>query len=437
MVRIYRLWYLLALIVALVPPSLGWLVRPGPNVQVVDIGMAQAGEVLFKRDWQAKDPNCPDGDGLGPVFNARSCVACHNQGGPGGGGGLQHNVTMFVVRSVPVLAGKPANDAALPSRQGVVHAHHVGGEKLRETLKDVHPDLPAVSQPTLDLLVNLSGKNNNCLRFPQGVDISQRNTPALFGAKLIDEIPDRVIVAAAKAQQVRWGMSPPQDENFPVGRALHLAKGRVGKFGWKAQIASLSDFVQAACANELGLGNPGAAQPTPIYGSAPATSSGIDLTARQCDELTAFCASLPRPMERLPKGMTKDDATAGRRLFDKVGCADCHTPKLGHVEGIYSDLLLHRMGSQLVGGGSYGDPPLPVADSKDEGIAPSEWRTPPLWGVADSAPYLHDGRAPTLDDAIRQHGGQGARAMHEYVRLSQAEQTQLIGFLKTLRAPGN
>jgi CxxC motif-containing protein (DUF1111 family) len=401
-------------------------------VRVVDIGMAQAGEILFKRDWQTNDPNCPDGDGLGPVFNATSCVACHHQGGPGGGGGLEHNVTMFSVRKPDPTSRSPIKTTL--ERQGVVHAHHVGGAKKAETLKDVHPDLPAVSQPKLELLVNLSGRNNNCLSFPPGVDISQRNTPALFGSKLIDEIPDHVIVAGAKAQQMKYGMAQPSAENFPVGRALHLAKGRVGKFGWKAQMASLSEFVQAACANELGLGNPGAAQPTPINATAPNLSSGIDLTLRQCDELTAFCASLPRPIEKLPKGVSQRDADAGRELFVKVGCAECHTPTLGHVKGVYSDLLLHRMGSQLVGGGSYGDPPAPVPDSKDE-ISPSEWRTPPLWGVADSAPYLHDGRAQTLDEAIRQHGGQGSRSMREYIRLSHAEQGQLVGFLRTLRAP--
>ena len=64
------------------------------------------------------------------------------------------------------------------------------------------------------------------------------------------------------------------------------------------------------------------------------------------------------------------------------------------------------MGADLVGGGSYGEPPLPLPDDSDDGPAPSEWRTPPLWGVADSAPYMHDGRAPTLADAVKLHGGQ-------------------------------
>src|SRR5262249_46767678 len=128
---------------------------------------------------------------------------------------------------------------------------------------------------------------------------------------------------------------------------------------------------------------------------------------------------------------------AGKKLFTAVGCADCHTPNLGPAEGIYSDLLLHRMGQDLEGGGSYNDPPpVPIPDSSPDGSPhPGEWRTPPLWGVADSGPYLHDGRAATLKEAIRLHGGQGARAARRFDTLSAADQDRLVAFLRTLRAP--
>jgi CxxC motif-containing protein (DUF1111 family) len=273
------------------------------------------------------------------------------------------------------------------------------------------------------------------LALPSGVHISQRNTPALFGAKLIDEIPERDILAGAKSQRLKWGMASATDKTVPVGRALPVGNGRIGRFGWKAQMASLSDFVRAACANELGLGNPGNNQPTPIYATTAAQTTVLDLTPAQCDELTAFCASLPRPVERLPKDVSAEQATAGRILFGTVGCTDCHTPKLGAVEGLYSDLLLHEMGHDLVGGGSYGDTRVPVPNSSGDGISPSEWRTPPLWGVADSAPYLHDGRAPTLESAIQMHGGQATRSTQNFALLSPNGQAQVIAFLKTLRAP--
>jgi CxxC motif-containing protein (DUF1111 family) len=427
--RTYRFGYLLVLVLALALPGARWFFWPTSRPQVVDAAMAQAGEVLFKHDWKQNDPLCPEGDGLGPLFNATSCVACHNQGGLGGGGGLAHNVTMFTVRP---------NDK--PPREGVVHAHHVKGAAHQETLHNVHPELPTVSQPNLNQLVVLDqgGRGSSqAMAFPAGVHISQRNTPALFGAKLIDEIPERDILAGAKSQRLKWAMASANDKTVPVGRALPVGNGRIGRFGWKAQMASLSDFVRAACANELGLGNQGNSQPTPIYAVAitAVQTPALDLTPEQCNQLTAFCASLSRPVERLPKGVSAGQAAAGRNLFGTIGCADCHTPKLGTVEGLYSDLLLHEMGHDLVGGGSYGDTRVPVPNSSGDGISPSEWRTPPLWGVADSAPYLHDGRATTLESAIQLHGGQATRSARAFAMLSPDRQTEVIAFLKTLRAP--
>ncbi len=97
------------------------------------------------------------------------------------------------------------------------------------------------------------------------------------------------------------------------------------------------------------------------------------------------------------------------------------------------------MGQPLQGGGSYNDPiptlPNPNPPPPNDGPSPGEWRTPPLWGVADSATYLHDGRAPTLKTAIEMHGGQGARSARNFNSLSNTEQDQVITFLRTLRAP--
>jgi CxxC motif-containing protein (DUF1111 family) len=215
-----------------------------------------------------------------------------------------------------------------------------------------------------------------------------------------------------------------------------LAKGRVGKFGWKAQTASLSDFVQAACANELGLGNPGQAQPRSLA-QPDYEPPGLDLTLEQCNQLTAFVASLPRPVERLPINPSDQDAAReGKKLFTSIGCADCHTPNLASVDGLYSDLLLHHMGHRLVGGGSYNEQRRPEPDLPSSGDPePDEWRTPPLWGVADSAPYLHDGRAKTLDEAIRLHDAQARHSRDQYLRAGEDERAALIEFLQTLRAP--
>jgi CxxC motif-containing protein (DUF1111 family) len=275
------------------------------------------------------------------------------------------------------------------------------------------------------------------LNLPPGVQLSQRNTPALFGAKWIDAIPEQAILANERAQRLRYGMAPGDGEQFPVGRAPRLPGGKVGRFGWKGQTARLAEFVQAACANELGLGNPAEMQPKSLANPAY-LAPGLDLTQQQCDQLTAFVADLPRPVERLPDDPALHArAAAGKALFTRIGCAACHTPNLGGVEGLYSDLLLHRMGSTLEGSGSsYGGvpPSTPESPSLASGPLPDEWRTPPLWGVADSAPYLHDGRAATLRDAITLHNGQAAASAEAFHRLSEGQRSDLIAFLQTLRA---
>src|SRR5262249_54307116 len=149
------------------------------------------------------------------------------------------------------------------TREGVVHAR---GVRCRETLNDVHPDLPAISQPSLEQLISFQRTLNRPDRAQPAVQLSQRNTPALFGARLIDEVPEEVILTREKVSM------------FPNGRALRLADGRIGRFGWKAQKASLGAFVRVACASELGLGNPDHPQPRPLH-TPNYPERGLDLTA--------------------------------------------------------------------------------------------------------------------------------------------------------------
>ncbi len=294
---------------------------------------------------------------------------------------------------------------------------------------------------------------------------SQRNTSALFGSGLIDAIPDAVIEAAARRTY----------EDYPrvKGRLHLLPDGKVGKFGWKAQKATLRDFTLAACANELGLDVPEHAQP-PVPYEKDQKPKGHDMTERETDALVAYVRSLPAPVQEVP-----DDKQAakvieeGRKLFESVGCTVCHTTDLGKAKGIYSDLLLHDMGEKLQASGSYGSsftpqefdpltqedpkesgpeqkpdetgpvasqttsgPPATAAQqAKPKGPAASEWRTPPLWGLRDSAPYLHDGRADTVEQAIAFHGGEGSDAAIRYFMLPSKKRQQVIAFLKTLRAP--
>ncbi len=228
---------------------------------------------------------------------------------------------------------------------------------------------------------------------------SERNTSPLFGAGLIDAIDDEAIEALAVEQA--------KSLTFPEvhGRVGRLPDGRIGRFGWKAQMASLDDFVRTACAVELGLEVPGHHQSTnPL---APRDEPrGPDLTDQECSSLSRYVASLPAPVQRPPSGPQEASLiAAGRKLFVMTGCASCHRPRLGGVDGLYSDLLLHDMGPSLGDTGSYGisqpDPSEDVNTSGRPTLAGAnrpgspdfvvgarrqEWRTPPLWGLRDSAP---------------------------------------------------
>ena len=123
---------------------------------------------------------------------------------------------------------------------------------------------------------------------------------------------------------------------------------------------------------------------------------------------------------------------SGRKLFATLGCAICHRPKLGDVEGIYSDLLLHDMGIYL---GNFWKHRFNELGTGKFGAGINEWRTPPLWGLRNSAPYLHDGRAETIEDAILMHGGEGVTAVIAFEKLTLRERLQLDFFLQSLVAP--
>ena len=132
---------------------------------------------------------------------------------------------------------------------------------------------------------------------------------------------------------------------------------------------------------------------------------------------------------------------AGKALFKSIGCAECHVPQLGEIKNIYSDLLLHDMGPDLSDTPSYGafvagvEPrPANPAPGRVGAATDTEWRTPPLWGLRDSAPYLHDGRAASIDDAILLHGGEASSSAQRYRQLAPRDQSQLQFFLSSLKA---
>ncbi len=420
----------LLFLVLLAPPlyKIGEWAWPVSGPKPVSLQAVAAGRDLFHHEWQVNDP-LSSGDGLGPIFNARSCVECHFQGGPGGGGTVEKNVTIY--GASPGLLPK---DKSIPSL-GVIHASATQPE-FQERLSLVLPGLPGT--PSVPL-VTLVDPNFRCT-IPTGVLITQRNTPALFGDGLLDAVPEATLHAEQRRNSgiARLaGMSRAKDLSVR-GRVVRMADGRIGRFGWKAEFASLDDFVRAACANELGLSNPSRKQATSLA-RRDYQPKGIDLTEAQCSEMTDFLRDLARPVQVLPDGaQARSVVEHGATQFALIGCADCHTPDLGPIKGFYSNLLIHDLGEHLASSNGYnGDPPVNPSFDDSEGLPPSdtEWRTPPLWGVADSAPYLHDGRAETLERAIELHGGEAAGVAKRFEGLPHTDQQAIIEFLKTLRAP--
>ncbi len=412
----------LALVAAPAWKAIEWA-SSSSGIRAIKPEAALAGGKLFHHVWTEGDA-LASSDGLGPLFNARSCVECHFQGGPGGGGPVDKNVMVYGLPTQPATSILPA--------AGVVHRHATRPEH-QETLHDVNPALP--KSPVMDLQAILAGSGTQV----QGVVLSQRNTPALFGDGLIDSVSDEAIIAHEREHSAvsRLAGFNGAKSGKVQGRVARLVDGRIGKFGWKGEFASLTDFVKAACANELGLSNPGRPQPSPL-GRTVIVAQGTDLSDAQCDLMTDFLRDLPRPIEATATStLMGKNIELGRAKFASIGCADCHTPKLGPVEGLYSDLLLHDMGVSLESSpGAYGQPPVPSPQfATDSRPNSAEWRTPPLWGIADSAPYLHDGRAATLNAAIELHSGEAEGVTHAYKTLPGEDRDAILAFLGSLRAP--
>jgi CxxC motif-containing protein (DUF1111 family) len=420
-------WVVLALVLAPAWKAIEW--ARGTRPKAIDPRVAAAGEALFRHEWTPHDP-LTKGDGLGPVFNARSCLECHNQGGAGGGGPIDKNVTVYGIAAGQDTRGIPP--------VGVVHQKAVKKD-FQETLNQVDARLPASPSIPLETLLDRSRP-----AVPTGLVVTQRNTPALFGAGLLDAVSEDMLIKHQREHSTAArlvGLNSAKDGKIR-GRIARLADGRIGRFGWKAEFSTLNDFVKAACANELGLSNPDRPQATPL-GKQKYQQPGVDLTDEQCTMMADYILGLPKPVEVVPtRPEVRSRVKQGRATFEAIGCADCHSPDLGPASGIYSDLLLHDMGVELESStGYYGSiiPPPVVSNTRfaqSEQPTAGEWRTAPLWGVADSAPYMHDGRAKTLDEAIRLHGGEASDVKARYQGLSLPEQEAVVTFLKTLRAPG-
>ncbi len=450
----------------------------------------KTGRELFVRDWSKSDAkSAQGGDGLGPMYNDVSCVACHDSGGIGGGGGNNKNVRLLHLvgrNGVPLRVATPSESER--NRRQQLHPDLATTTSVMLHRHATTPDDPhSASDPKYQhwltkrlpasMIDQGSRSPNAATVFPFGLAkpsspletqpgtfrsegrsmrVTERNTTSLFGAGLIDSIPDAAIVELAARQK---------KEHAPLitGRVSQTSSGEIGRFGWRGQMASLQEFVMTACAAEVGLTVPGHQQsrrvklPTTAKEIQVALNGGqpnpaLDLNQQQCDALTTYVASLPAPQSARAQSLEQAKSVQrGAVLFEKVGCAICHVRDVGPAAGLYSDLLLHDMGPGLsdplpampelkenttLMPGEYSGPSLSIELVKNVTTnIHQEWRTPPLWGVASSAPYLHDGRAVSLEQAIQWHGGEGQRSAEAFRALKQDERGDLVQFLDSLAAP--
>jgi CxxC motif-containing protein (DUF1111 family) len=364
------------------------------------------GKALFERAWVPAPSSTLANDGLGPVFNARACSACHQK----------------LDRALPLADGKGGF-----SHQGMV---------LKLSDKEGRPDpiygaqlqTAAVSgfMPEGTLVMTDAGVAADALG--AGPISSQTRTglraaPALRGIGRFADVPDDAILALADPED--------RDGDGISGRANWIidkqGERRLGRFGLKASGATLTEQIETAFSMDLGMSTGGrtslagdclteTCRAGPHGGTADDPEIRHDLVAMLAD----YLASIPPPQ---PVG----NEAGGARLFAAAGCASCHTPSLPGAKGevrAHTDLLLHDLGAELDGGAT------------EPGVATTEWRTAPLWGLsralASKAGLLHDGRASGIGEAVALHGGEGAGARARFGKLSREDRAALLRYVEGL-----
>lgn len=333
-------------------------------------------------------------EGLGPLFNGTGCAMCHN---------------------VPVIGGgSPMTELRM------------GGSNADGSFRPL-------GTTTLFQIFSIPDHRCQAAIPAEATVVARRTSVPLFGAGLIEAIPDETLLALEDPFD--------RDRDGISGRAAivtDVATGqrRVGRFGWKAQVATLLTFAGDAYTNEMGITND-LFPVEPHGGIAEARMRECDRVRdpedmvdprtgkRAIDNFEAFMKFLAPPS----RGVITDKARAGEQVFTAVGCASCHTPALTtganastalnrKTAALYSDLLLHDAGT--------GD------GIAQEAAQPGEIRTPALWGLRFRRTLMHDGSAASPADAIRQHAGEASGVAERYRAMSEPMRRALLAFLDSL-----
>jgi len=422
------------------------------------------GNGLFRKDWVSSPSSTQASDGLGPLFNARSCQACHVKDGRGTVPGFDpvarsDSVALLLRLGVPVAAGAGAEARTEAGRSAAAQVPAVAPEPVYGVQLQTFavPGLAAEGRLEIDyrpVPVALAGGETAELMRPEyrvadpaygplrpDTMHSPRLAPPMIGLGLLEAIHEADILAQAAAPKGDGISGRP---NWVVDP--HTGSRVLGRFNWKAGQPTVEAQSAAAFSNDMGLSNPlfpdhygdctrAQARCRELPHGAQPRHGPYEVSDEMMALVTTYASNLAVPQRRDPGDAR---VLAGKRLFYEANCVGCHTPKYVTRRDAarpehrfqliwpYTDLLLHDMGDGL-------------ADGLPEGQASGrEWRTPPLWGIGltravnPQATWLHDGRARTLLEAILWHGGEAQAARDRVVAMSPEDRADLIRFLESL-----
>lgn len=397
------------------------------------------GRAVFNTEWVAAGtPGVDRRKGVGPVFNAASCSACHKDGararGPTKDGPVPIELEIQLGSSSAQAGAEPSGD---PVYGRVLSTSALDGVQVEGVVTVQYRELHGYYYPDgmrWRLRVpryHLSGLNHGPLA--RATVIKPRLAPALFGVGLLEAVPETAILNGPTVAQTGGRTSGEP--------AWHSRQGSrmLGRFGWQGDAISIRDQTTKAFALEMGLTSTDRPSddctPTEYDCLRQPNGESPEVSEEVLDAIVAFQRTLEVPDSLAHAG---EEASPGSNLFADIGCAACHRPRLPvalrEADGLtttreiapYTDLLLHDLGVQM-------------ADEDASGTkVASKWRTAPLWGLhhrakSESYPtFLHDGRARSIEEAILWHLGEATRARSAFLNLGPRSREALLRWLETL-----
>ncbi|HSJ72452.1 MAG TPA: di-heme oxidoredictase family protein [Acidimicrobiia bacterium] len=407
--------------------------QPAANLDAEHVARFRIGDAFFTEAWVPAGDSGDERDGLGPTYLASSCAACHPADGRSDAPATPGSASRPILRFAGGDEMVPRLDAYGFQLQSAAIEGVPAEAQLQVSWRELPGAYPDGTPYSLRApIIDVDGEQFGSLDGLVATGV--RVGPALIGLGLLEAIPESAIRALA---------DPDDRDGDGVSGRVHVVttlggEVAIGRFGHKANIATIADQTAIAYLLDLGVTSPALPDencPVPQAACAAAASGGSpEISASRFADVVVYASTLAVP-GRPSAG--DGGVTEGEATFTEIGCAVCHVARWETGEHPidalanqtiypYTDLLLHDMGSGL-------------SDGRTDSLAgPSEWRTAPLWGlglvrsVNANAGFLHDGRARTIEEAVLWHGGEGMASRDAFVALTAADRQRVIQFLSSL-----